>query len=67
MATTSLRRVCVTRLRRAQLHQIILHPWGDVVAGRHHELGAAALRRLVIVPLAAWPVARLPVTGRSER
>jgi hypothetical protein len=67
MATASLRRLCVTRLRRAQLHQIILDPWGDLVAGRHHELVAAALRRWVIAPLSAWPVARLPVTGRSER
>ncbi len=45
-----LRRLGVTRLRSAQLHQMTLDPWGDLVAGRHHQLVAAALRRLGTVP-----------------
>ena len=37
--TTSLRRLCVTRLRRAQLHQITLDPWGDLVGGATPRAG----------------------------
>ncbi len=42
-------------------------PWGDLVAGRHHELAAAELRRLRIEPPPDWLRGQSSVPRRSQR
>jgi hypothetical protein len=57
----------VSRLPYARLRQISQDPWGDLVAGRHHELAAAELRRLGLALPATWQVARPQVSRGSDR
>lgn len=57
----------VSRLPYARLQQITRDPWGDLVAGRHHDLAAAELQRLGIAPPRDWPVGQPPVAGRRGR
>ncbi|MGB9280819.1 MAG: hypothetical protein WCB57_12170 [Pseudonocardiaceae bacterium] len=57
----------VSRLPYARLRQTSADPWGDLAAGRHHELATAELRRLGITPPPDWPIAQPRVAGRSER
>jgi hypothetical protein len=57
----------VSRLPYARLRQISEDPWGDLVAGRHHDLAAAELRRLGLALPASWRVARPHVGRGSDR
>jgi hypothetical protein len=43
------------------------YPWSDLIAGRHHELAAAELRRLGLTLPASWGVARPQVSKGSGR
>jgi hypothetical protein len=57
----------VARLPYARLIGTTRDPWGDLAAGRHHELAAAELRRLGIEPPRDWLLGRSPVARRSQR
>lgn len=57
----------VSRLPYIRLRQISRDPWGDLVAGRHHELAAAELRRLGIALPGHWWVDRPQVSRGSDR
>lgn len=57
----------VSRLPYARVREITQDPWGDLVAGRHHDLAAAELRRLGIAPLPDWPVGPPQLARRRQR
>ncbi len=57
----------VSRLPYTRLRQITADPWGDLAAGRHHELAAAELRRLRIPLPPDWPVEPPQLAERSQR
>lgn len=57
----------VSRLPYTRLRQISEDPWSDLIAGRHHELAAAELRRLGLTLPASWGVARPQVSKGSGR
>jgi len=57
----------VSRLPYARLRQISEDPWGDLVAGRHHELAAAELRRLGLALPATWWAARPQLSRGGDR
>lgn len=45
-----------TRLPYPRLRQVSRDPWADLIAGRHHQLAAAELRRLGLRPPPDWSV-----------
>ncbi|MGH3535401.1 MAG: hypothetical protein ACRDQV_02155 [Pseudonocardiaceae bacterium] len=57
----------VARLPYDRLIGTTSDPWGDLVAGRHHELAAAELRRLRIEPPPDWLRGQSSVPRRSQR
>lgn len=57
----------VSRLPYPRLRQISEDPWSDLVAGRHHDLAAAELRRLGLALPPSWQAARSQVSRGSDR